>query len=67
LPLSAQCHDHLLLLLLLLLLLQVLNRGAARCWSSETYNPVPGVLEDPMLPSNRGYKAGEVLGQQLEC
>jgi 3-hydroxyisobutyrate dehydrogenase len=45
---------------LLPLPLQVLNRGAARCWSSETYNPVPGVLEDPLLPSNRGYKAGEI-------
>ncbi|WIA21939.1 hypothetical protein OEZ85_004305 [Tetradesmus obliquus] len=47
-------------------LTDVLNRGAARCWSSETYNPVPGVLEDPLLPSNRGYKAGLPLSNVSE-
>uniref|UniRef100_A0A383VQ04 3-hydroxyisobutyrate dehydrogenase-like NAD-binding domain-containing protein n=1 Tax=Tetradesmus obliquus TaxID=3088 RepID=A0A383VQ04_TETOB len=47
-------------------LTDVVNRGAARCWSSETYNPVPGVLQDPLLPSNRGYKAGLPLSNVSE-
>lgn len=39
-------------------LLQVLNSGSARCWASEVYNPVPGVIDDKSLPSNNGYKPG---------
>ena len=38
---------------------QVLNSGSARCWASEVYNPVPGVLEDRSLPSNNGYRPGK--------
>lgn len=48
--------------------LQVLNHGAARCWSSEVYNPVPGVVQDD-IPSNRGYKNGlaaHVVNEHLQ-
>eukprot|EP00775_Hariotina_reticulata_P002770 gene2770-3063_t len=50
-------------------LTQVLNFGAARCWASEVYNPVPGVIENEELPANRGYRAGlpsSVVSEQLE-
>lgn len=38
---------------------QVLNSGAARCWSSDTYNPAPGALPAAIsssLPASRGYR-----------
>eukprot|EP00878_Enallax_costatus_P038088 GHUV01043239.1.p1 GENE.GHUV01043239.1~~GHUV01043239.1.p1 ORF type:complete len:205 (+),score=65.85 GHUV01043239.1:253-867(+) len=50
------------------ILTQVLNSGAARCWSSEVYNPVPGVIQDD-IPSNRGYKNGlatHVVNEHLQ-
>jgi 3-hydroxyisobutyrate dehydrogenase len=31
----------------------IVNTSSGRCWSSDTYNPVPGVL--PGVPSSRGY------------
>jgi len=34
----------------------IFNTSSARCWSSDTYNPVPGVL--PNVPSSRGYTGG---------
>jgi 3-hydroxyisobutyrate dehydrogenase len=34
----------------------VMNRSSGRCWSSDTYNPVPGVMEN--VPSSRGYTGG---------
>lgn len=34
----------------------VFNGATARCWSSDTYNPVPGVMEN--VPAARGYKNG---------
>lgn len=34
----------------------VLNTSTGRCWSSEVYNPVPGVVEG--VPSGRGYTGG---------
>jgi 3-hydroxyisobutyrate dehydrogenase len=34
----------------------VLNRSSGRCWSSDTYNPCPGVMEN--VPSSRGYTGG---------
>ena len=34
----------------------VLNTSSARCWSSDTYNPYPGVMEN--VPSARGYTGG---------
>jgi 3-hydroxyisobutyrate dehydrogenase len=34
----------------------IINSSSGRCWSSDTYNPVPGVL--PSVPSSRGYSGG---------
>jgi len=34
----------------------ILNTSTARCWSSDTYNPAPGVMEG--VPSSRGYEGG---------
>eukprot|EP01125_Pyxidicula_operculata_P022389 TRINITY_DN9114_c0_g1_i1.p1 TRINITY_DN9114_c0_g1~~TRINITY_DN9114_c0_g1_i1.p1 ORF type:complete len:329 (+),score=59.94 TRINITY_DN9114_c0_g1_i1:36-1022(+) len=34
----------------------IFNTSSARCWSSDTYNPVPGVI--PGVPSSNGYKGG---------
>ncbi|KAL4420155.1 hypothetical protein ABPG77_008291, partial [Micractinium sp. CCAP 211/92] len=38
------------------LLSEIFNTSSARCWSSEIYNPVPGVVEG--VPSSRGYHGG---------
>lgn len=38
------------------LLTRVFNDSSARCWSSEIYNPCPGVMEG--VPSSRGYTQG---------
>ncbi|XP_010245774.1 PREDICTED: probable 3-hydroxyisobutyrate dehydrogenase, mitochondrial isoform X2 [Nelumbo nucifera] len=37
-------------------LTKIFNSSSARCWSSDTYNPVPGVMED--VPSSRNYTGG---------
>lgn len=34
----------------------IINTSSGRCWSSEIYNPYPGVLEN--VPSARGYSGG---------
>ena len=34
----------------------IINTSSGRCWSSDTYNPFPGVLEN--VPSSRGYTGG---------
>ncbi len=34
----------------------VINTSSGRCWSSDTYNPFPGVLAD--APAARGYSGG---------
>jgi 3-hydroxyisobutyrate dehydrogenase len=34
----------------------VINTSSGRCWSSDTYNPYPGVLDD--APAARGYTGG---------
>jgi 3-hydroxyisobutyrate dehydrogenase len=34
----------------------VLNVSTARCWSSDTYNPAPGVIEG--VPSSHNYSGG---------
>jgi 3-hydroxyisobutyrate dehydrogenase len=34
----------------------IFNTSTSRCWSSDTYNPVPGVM--PGVPSSRGYTGG---------
>jgi 3-hydroxyisobutyrate dehydrogenase len=34
----------------------IANTSSGRCWSSDTYNPYPGVIES--APANRGYTGG---------
>jgi 3-hydroxyisobutyrate dehydrogenase len=34
----------------------IINTSSGRCWSSDTYNPYPGVIET--APANRGYTGG---------
>jgi len=34
----------------------IINTSTGRCWSSDTYNPMPGVIET--APSARGYSGG---------
>jgi len=38
------------------LMADIFNSSTSRCWSSDTYNPVPGVMEG--VPSSRGYEGG---------
>ncbi|KAI9173333.1 hypothetical protein H9P43_007464 [Blastocladiella emersonii ATCC 22665] len=38
------------------LLSQIVNVSTGRCWSSDTYNPVPGVMDG--VPSARNYDGG---------
>jgi 3-hydroxyisobutyrate dehydrogenase len=38
------------------LLANILNTSSGRCWSSDTYNPVPDVI--PNTPSCKGYTGG---------
>jgi len=38
----------------------VFNTSTARCWSSDTYNPVPGVMSD--VPSSNDYAGGFASG-----
>lgn len=35
-------------------LASIVNLSTGRCWSSEQYNPVPGILDN--VPSSNGYK-----------
>jgi 3-hydroxyisobutyrate dehydrogenase len=34
----------------------VINNSSGRCWSSDTYNPYPGVMDN--VPAARGYSGG---------
>lgn len=34
----------------------IINKGSGRCWSSEIYNPAPGIVET--APSSRNYDGG---------
>jgi len=38
------------------LLASIFNTSSARCWSSDSYNPVPGIMQG--VPSSRGYSGG---------
>ncbi|KAI8971201.1 3-hydroxyisobutyrate dehydrogenase [Pilobolus umbonatus] len=38
------------------LLASILNTSTGRCWSSDTYNPYPGVI--PTAPASREYQGG---------
>jgi len=35
---------------------KVINTSSGRCWSSDTYNPCPGVIEG--IPSSNNYQGG---------
>lgn len=37
-------------------LADIVNASSGRCWSSDTYNPFPGVMEG--VPASRGYQGG---------
>jgi 3-hydroxyisobutyrate dehydrogenase len=37
-------------------LAKVLSTSTGRCWSVDTYNPYPGVMEN--VPSSRNYTGG---------
>ncbi|KAL0442440.1 UNVERIFIED_CONTAM: LRR receptor-like serine/threonine-protein kinase GHR1 [Sesamum latifolium] len=37
-------------------LTKIFNSSSARCWSSDTYNPVPGVMD--AVPASRNYEGG---------
>ncbi|XP_063944235.1 probable 3-hydroxyisobutyrate dehydrogenase, mitochondrial isoform X1 [Daucus carota subsp. sativus] len=37
-------------------LTKIINSSSARCWSSDSYNPVPGVMEG--VPASRKYDGG---------
>ncbi|KAL8512627.1 hypothetical protein ACS0TY_018932 [Phlomoides rotata] len=37
-------------------LTRIFNSSSARCWSSDTYNPVPGVMDG--VPASRNYDGG---------
>ncbi|XP_053994746.1 3-hydroxyisobutyrate dehydrogenase, mitochondrial [Hylaeus volcanicus] len=37
-------------------LADIINSSSGRCWSSELYNPVPGVLDN--VPSSKNYEGG---------
>lgn len=38
------------------MLAKILNMSSGRCWSSDTYNPCPGVFEN--VPSSNNYDGG---------
>ena len=38
----------------------ILNTSSGRCWSSEVYNPVPGVVEG--IPPSNNYEGGFQAG-----
>jgi 3-hydroxyisobutyrate dehydrogenase len=38
------------------LLAKILNMSSGQCWSSDTYNPVPGVMDG--VPSVNNYEGG---------
>ncbi|CAG8603322.1 22289_t:CDS:2 [Cetraspora pellucida] len=38
------------------LLADILNTSSGRCWSSDTYNPCPGIM--PNVPSSKDYEGG---------
>lgn len=35
---------------------KIINTSSGRCWSSDTYNPCPGVIEG--VPSSNNYQGG---------
>eukprot|EP00316_Scyphosphaera_apsteinii_P001920 CAMPEP_0119335042 /NCGR_PEP_ID=MMETSP1333-20130426/88565_1 /TAXON_ID=418940 /ORGANISM="Scyphosphaera apsteinii, Strain RCC1455" /LENGTH=296 /DNA_ID=CAMNT_0007345493 /DNA_START=49 /DNA_END=939 /DNA_ORIENTATION=- len=46
------------------LLASIFNTSSARCWSSDTYNPVPGVLDG--VPASREWDGGFAIKLMLK-
>ena len=42
----------------------IINTSSGRCWSSDTYNPYPGVMEN--VPAARGYTGGFGAGSHAQ-
>lgn len=42
----------------------IINTSSGRCWSSDTYNPYPGVMDG--VPASRGYSGGFGAGLMLK-
>ena len=42
------------------LLAKIINSSSGRCWSSESYNPCPGVVMG--IPSSNNYQGGFATG-----
>ncbi len=42
----------------------VINASSGRCWASETYSPVPGLV--PTAPASRGYNNGFALALMIK-
>ncbi len=38
------------------MLAKIINSSSGRCWSSDTYNPVPGIIDG--IPPGRDYNGG---------
>ena len=38
------------------LMTKIINASSGRCWSSDTYNPVPGIM--PNVPASNNYQGG---------
>jgi len=45
-------------------LADIMNVSTGRCWSSDTYNPCPGVI--PTVPSSNDYKGGFAIDLMLK-
>ena len=45
-------------------LTNVLNASSGRCWASEIYNPVPGIL--PNVPASKEYNGGFATAMMLK-
>merc|ERR1712194_114452 len=46
------------------LLSNVMNKSSSRCWSGDSYNPCPGVIEN--VPAERGYEGGFKVSLMLK-
>jgi len=47
-------------------LTSIINTSSGRCWASDTYNPVPGIMKD--VPASRSYEGGfrvELMAKDL--
>ncbi|XP_032687050.1 3-hydroxyisobutyrate dehydrogenase, mitochondrial-like [Odontomachus brunneus] len=55
-PVSGELYSSFRLGLDARLLADIINSSSGRCWSSDLYNPVPGIL--PNVPSSKNYEGG---------